>query len=918
MSHQLIFHISLLFSVFSYIFLVESASSQVYVRIDDECVPANELLGLCAQRLQQELSTLEASGVGQPASGSPTIEMDSEFSCAFYAPWINQGGEETGNIDEKNASGRIGGSVCTPPTEPKKCETSIDNPIESLRGNKYQHEVDISSYIEPEVKIERWYNSIGGSWTFFPSVNFKRGVPVGSISRVYVVRPDGRIIYFVNDGNTFRTDFSSSEKLTYQPKNGVTWEFTYPGGLERFDSRGRIIFRKNGFGLAQTFNYNGNKFTVSTDRGVHFTVFTEAAVPADTYTLIPGFEGSYAPQRIIKVSTADGHDYRYEYDPVLGFLDRVIYPDDTPNNLMDNPFRQYHYADSPPDANGVSLYRRLLHGITDERGHRYIEWGYDDQGRANRSTKFDYQGGAPCSCAQTSCVGVCPVISTYFIDFTRSGSGGASIATNPMGKQTVFHYSDWIKGGLDTGIRLLTRIEGKLTSQCAATDAYRTYYAYNGKLESSTDNNGNVTLYKYYPDGRLSKKIEGLKWFSGTPSYGIGVPKQGTITTSATRSTHYCWQTGQDFPAKEIHDAYVIKRQSLNGKVIKESRMARYQNDLYCSDAPPDSTPHRYWRLIDFRFRNAPGHVPDRFSVREMEFTGVDGSGLEAVLSLSGLVASTYIASVASDSGNSNAVGVDACFDSDFDSSCSYDGYQAIASDFVISFDLGVGNESNLIGFREEATSDLTRVATGFTLQYSDDGANWVTKTVVDGIAMPSPNSWSRLYDLTILPFEQEMKNQNPQPTDSNPHRYWRLSNLTFPNGFADYFEPSELEFGTIDQVSGNVVAIPLLGLVSSSYPLANAFSINHCFDDYVDTSCAFSGANAMAVDFYLIIDLGASNEKNVSSIRQATYDNITRYVSGFDVEYSDDGSNWFLKKSVSGLWIPGVKEWSQPVDLSQ
>lgn len=881
------------------------ASAEIKVSIDGQCVPAAQLLRLCGDQLQQAIQSDANQPLGyEPEEGVTTIEMDTPTSCAFYKPWVAVGGLVLSTYPD-DPRGRVAGSVCTPQTDPPNCEDKVDNPISAVKANKYQHEIDFQSRSAPEVKVERWYNSNTGDWVFYPSLAFDKHVSSGQWDRVYATRPNGRMLFFDRQGGNFITNASSTESLEYQPEPGITWRFTTQTGVEHYDAQGRVVYRNFGDGAELTYTYNGDAIDVDNQRGRIFTITTEPDVPDDIYTWAPNFDDTYIPRRVAKITTVGGSEYHYLYDSE-GLLTAVVLPDDTPSDLSNNPTRQYHYADSPPDANGDIKFPNLLHGITDARGHRYIEWGYDSEGRANRSTKFDLSGGNPCACTAASCLGVCSELSTHTIVFNHGASSGTSTVTNPYGKETIFHYTHWVHNGVDTGIRLITHIEGVALNSCQASSAYRSYYAHNGLLHSATDAEGNVTLYEYYPDGRLFRKTEGLKWSGSSPQSGVVSTTSPVNTTNATREVTYCWKAGVDKPIREIHENKVIKREFDQGHLVKLEEMARYQDDTVCAEGGADNGAHRYWRISKLNFTSG---VPDFFEVAELEFSSGADIDNHTVLSLGALVSSNYPAL-------SNNGGLVACFDGNPGNSCVFQGTDAAAADFAITFDMGFNNETNFAFFREAAFDNLSRFVTGLTVSYSDDGVLWVDKVTLSGLSAATMD-WTGYREL-VSGTEVTPTSGGGQPPsgDNEAHQYWRMTELTF-SSTPDYLEVSELEFSIGDASSGYTV-MDVNTLVSSNYsPLSASYDTPLCFDGSTSSRCIFHGADATAPNFAFTIDFGVGNEQNLTQFREASYDNLGRFITGFRLQFSDDGSTWTTRKVVSGLSVSGSYQWTQPVDLT-
>src|SRR5690606_26020131 len=149
----------------------------------------------------------------------------------------------------------------------------------------------------------------------------------------------------------------------------------------------------------------------------------------------------------------------------------------------DQAQRIYHYEDS--------RFPTYLTGITDERGVRYATWTYDDQGRAISS---EHAGGTD----------------KTLLAFNADGS---TTVTNPLGKQTTYHFDDI------AGARRVTQVEGHATTSCEGANQNYTYTP-EGWLASKTDWKGNTTTYSYNTFGQEISRTE-----------ASGTPEARTITT---------------------------------------------------------------------------------------------------------------------------------------------------------------------------------------------------------------------------------------------------------------------------------------------------------------------------------------------------------------------------------------------------
>jgi len=173
--------------------------------------------------------------------------------------------------------------------------------------------------------------------------------------------------------------------------------------------------------------------------------------------------------------TVDGNQqFTYSYN-AAGILSSVQRPDQAQ--------RIYHYEDS--------RFPTYLTGITDERGVRYATWTYDDQGRAISS---EHAGGTD----------------KTLLAFNADGS---TTVTNPLGKQTTYHFDDI------AGARRVTQVEGHATTSCEGANQNYTYSP-EGLLASKTDWKGNTSTYSYNTFGQEISRTE-----------ASGTPEARTITT---------------------------------------------------------------------------------------------------------------------------------------------------------------------------------------------------------------------------------------------------------------------------------------------------------------------------------------------------------------------------------------------------
>lgn len=344
-----------------------------------------------------------------------------------------------------------------PDLEREKGEVScaLGNPINPAVGNKYQTEEDYRALGLFPLRVARTYNSIGGEWQFFPEVK-----AAADLSSVLLVRPDGKGLTFVQDGQGgWRGDSDITGSLT-QTYNGLGaangWRYiSLDRQEEEYDVLGRVMTISHRSGVAHDYDYAAEEMVI------HHSLGSELRFQLDVDGRPTGF------------IDPDGHQYRYSYD-ALDRLSSVVYPGG-------NASRSYHYEDDNFDD--------LLTGITDANGNRFARWVYDASRRAISS---EHAGGAE------------RIKLDY--TFTDSDSDPRTTTTNALGKRTTYHYT------LINGVRRIAEIEGHATPSCVGANRYYSYDA-RGFLASKTDWMGNITRYVRNDKGQELSRTEG----EGTP-----------------------------------------------------------------------------------------------------------------------------------------------------------------------------------------------------------------------------------------------------------------------------------------------------------------------------------------------------------------------------------------------------------------
>lgn len=332
------------------------------------------------------------------------------------------------------------------------------NPIDFSTGNKFQAEEDYrraGAFNALPLRFARSYNSLEGYWLHSYSTRLKL-----SPNRATLVFADGRESAFALAGAMATGSATEFGALAAAPSNappGNAWRYTSPANeTHDFDSAGRLLRHSHPYGMHHQLAYAADGVVTVTDSFGNALSFTQDSRFQPIALSAPG------------IAIAYGRD-------VIGRLANAV-----STTALGTKTRTYHYENA--------AYPRFLTGITDERGVRYATWAYDSQGRATLS---EHAGGV----GQTS---------------IAYNANGTTTVTNPLGKQTVYHYSTI------QGIKRIIRIEGTPAPNCPYTNAVYTYDS-RAMVSGRTDNKGNLTQFAYDSRGRETQRIEAV----GTPEQRI-------------------------------------------------------------------------------------------------------------------------------------------------------------------------------------------------------------------------------------------------------------------------------------------------------------------------------------------------------------------------------------------------------------
>lgn len=322
-------------------------------------------------------------------------------------------------------------------------------------------------------------------------------------SQIIAYRPDGTDIAFKNLQPQIAIAVRLSRLLATDPiaPNGYLYT-TENLSKEYYDTQGRILktINRDGFAHSYTYNAQNPKLLISV---------------SDAFDATISFAYD-AENRLAQMITPDGQIYRYSYHPENNLYAAVIYPDDTPANLNDNPKREYLYEDARfPDA---------LTGIDDD-GVRYANFAYDHNGRAIMSEL----GGS---------------MERVDIEYTDNDT---RLLSNALGKQTRYEFVN-INGSM-----LLNEIIGEASPNCAATTQRIVYDSLNRK-QQTVARDGTITNYGYNTLNQLSTITE---------AYG----------TADARSTSYSYDSlGRKISESAPNQGSTSYTLDANGRTIEINR----------------------------------------------------------------------------------------------------------------------------------------------------------------------------------------------------------------------------------------------------------------------------------------------------------------------------------------------------------
>jgi YD repeat-containing protein len=365
------------------------------------------------------------------------------------------------------------------PGQPTYC---AGNPCDPASGNKFQVETDyVGAGVFP-IEFKRFHNSrkvvsapatLGPAWTHSYS-GYVRTYQTPSLQTAYVVRPDGKTLYFnsTSPSGPWASDGDVSHSLVQFSQSGASkWRLTSSDGDEQdiYDvASGRLEQLASRAGAFQTLQYDsvGRLQTVTDFLG------RSLGFAHDGYN------------RIVAVTDPVSNQIAYTYD-AIGNLSNVSWTG------AGGGSRTYRYENA--------AFPHALTSVQDENSEIFASWTYDASGRA---TSSQHAGGAEritLAYPDTN-----TTVLTRFVDADVSS--------------TVTYTFDTV-----LGLKRLTGIDGPPCPSCGPASASNDA---NGNVDSITDWNGNRTNYAY----DLARNLETSRT-EGLTTAGAVTPQTRTIST---------------------------------------------------------------------------------------------------------------------------------------------------------------------------------------------------------------------------------------------------------------------------------------------------------------------------------------------------------------------------------------------------
>ncbi|WP_081916689.1 RHS repeat-associated core domain-containing protein [Luteibacter sp. 9135] len=350
---------------------------------------------------------------------------------------------------------------------------AVGDPVNPATGNKFETLTLLSGQGTFPVRLEITYNSGQSAPILGPNQlsigarrvhNYQMRVVVESnstLTSAYVLRPDGKVYGFDQNGSTWTGDPDVADTLdsSRDASGNITgWTYTRSGKTrETYDSSGTLtaIIRQDG--MTQTLAY---------DSQGHLSSITDPQGRSVAFTWD-------ANNRMAGMQDTASRNYTFVYDANNNLV-TLTYPDNTT--------RQYIYGES----DGQTNYARAndLTGQLDESGARVD------------TTTYNYY---------------------YYLVTSNVGALGTNrttISTDSSNGQGATRYvvTDGLGATETTTVSYMFGVSKPMTvtRTCDGCTTQTTTYTYdaNGRIASKVDGNGNTTSTTYDANGLLLSKVD--------------------------------------------------------------------------------------------------------------------------------------------------------------------------------------------------------------------------------------------------------------------------------------------------------------------------------------------------------------------------------------------------------------------------
>lgn len=457
-----------------------------------------------------EAPVSEGSNCAADAANTPSAETGNPINCA-------SGVKRQTEVDYSSSVGGLNfrRTYSSTPISKKTLERLYTQDGQTIPDNAQV----VGSHAQLDKSYHQW--RVEG----LPVLNLDNRYPGLTIARLAL--PSGSELNFLQrDSETGWT--AQYQKNGALINDGTGYRYTSQSGtLYQFDAQGRLTSKTYRNGQSHSVSYPSSNHAIITDSFNRSIELFFEDIP----------QSLTSSSRIItKLVDPAGNEYRYEHDNA-GYISKVIYPDETPSDWTDNPYKEYLYEDRTDT--------KVLIGIMDENGERYATYDYDAK---NRAVLSEHAGGA---------------IKTT-IDYLDSTAVDQSLVRfyrdDVNYREAVYHHA------LLNGSDKVTKLEQLPCLGCTVGD-YTYDYDANGFLSQATSPEGDITQFTYNLRGLLESRTD-----------AFGTADQRTVTT--TWHSQYKLPLTVDQPQRLTTYSYdangnMLSR-SVKDKATNETRSVSY------------------------------------------------------------------------------------------------------------------------------------------------------------------------------------------------------------------------------------------------------------------------------------------------------------------------------------------------------